>query len=77
VRANLYLVVATRRFKYDFFPSMFNTADLTWYPPDYRRAVVPDQDEADDAPLPTSIMLTPLESPPPHADSTLRQQLQL
>ena len=33
-------LLSCRRAKYDFFPSMFNTGDLTWYPPDYRRAVV-------------------------------------
>lgn len=70
------------RFRYDVFPSVFNTGDLTWYPPDYRRAVVPNQateeeDElAHEPPLPTSIMLTPLDSPPRATDAPQRQQQQ-
>lgn len=61
-----------RRAKYDFFPSVFNTGDLAWYPPDYRRAVVADGggggEDGEDAPLPTSIMMTPIDSPPRLAD---------
>ncbi len=68
------------RFKYDIFPSVFNTRDLTWYPPDYRRAVVPNQAEDDeeeegvDPPLPTSIMMTPLDSPPREGAAARNQQ---
>ncbi len=31
---------ARRRAKYDLFPGMFGNGDLSWYPPDYRRAVI-------------------------------------
>ena len=31
---------ARRRAKYDMFPGMFGNGDLSWYPPDYRRAVI-------------------------------------
>lgn len=51
---------------------MFNTGDLTWYPPDYRRAVVEEggnsgsqrEEYGEDTPLPTSIMMTAIDSPP-------------
>ena len=67
------------RVKYQFFPSMFNTGDLTWYPPDYRRAVVDETgggsrgDECgEDTPLPTSIMMTAIDSPPRIAEQERR-----
>lgn len=67
------------RAKYQFFPSMFNTGDLTWYPPDYRRAVVDEtgggsrgEECGEDTPLPTSIMMTAIDSPPRIAEQERR-----
>ena len=59
---------------------MFNTGDLTWYPPDYRRAVVEEggsgggqgEEYGEDTPLPTSIMMTAIDSPPRIAEQDRR-----